>query len=86
MSSNVQKLGAVLAQRMCRTARANQPMGVELGSILDGSLTLRPDGLAANIKKQYYSTLGDLALAAGDRVVLAWCGNEPVVLGKLTKP
>ena len=85
MSANAQKLGALLAQRMRQTAQANTPMGVELGSILDGSLTLRPDGLAADIPRREYSTLGEPELEAGDRVLVAWCGNEPVVLGKIVK-
>ena len=125
MSSNMQRLGATLADRMKKTSAAAIPTTIELGTI-GSNLSLTVDSLRAPIPKGDYminSTLsgyattseagahdghidGDLmangtggssgigpgtsiagahshglpVLKSGDRVLVAWCGNEPVVV------
>ena len=90
MSKSTDRMCAALTRRMQQTAKAGQPMGMDLGQIVetyrDGVLVrdLTPDGLRKTIPQGSYSTLGALYLENGDRVVVAWIGNEPVVLGRLT--
>lgn len=113
MSTNKERLGGVLADRMKRTASAANGISVELGSI-DGSLSLITDSLKTPIPKgsymvdlrmkaeTYYTEITTHThsdghshgggshdhripvefrlLKAGDRVLVAWCGNEPVVV------
>lgn len=93
MSSNIQRLGNILAGRMKKTANAAVPTTLELGTIGSG-LSLTTDSLRALIPKGEYmvnlmltttdgtSTLPDTfrGLKNGDRVLVAWCGNEPVVI------
>lgn len=114
MSSNMQRLGATLADRMKKTSAAAVPTTLELGTI-GSNLSLTTDSLPIPIPKgDYMITLsltsgtnrtsseshthsGDdhthdggehshalpsafRSLKAGDRVLVAWCGNEPVVV------
>lgn len=114
MSSNMQRLGATLADRMKKTSAAAVPMSLELGTI-GSNLSLTTDSLPVPIPKGDYMinlmlagdsyhtsseshthTGGDhthtggshshalpsvfRSLKAGDRVLVAWCGNEPVVV------
>lgn len=114
MSSNMQRLGAVLSDRMKRTAGAAARPTIELG-VINSNLSLTPDSLQANIPKGDYMVNLMLAsgsyrtdstththsggdhshsggdhshalpsafrgLRAGDRVLIAWCGTEPVVI------
>lgn len=94
MSSNIQRLGNILAGRMKKTANAAVPTTLELGTIGSG-LSLTTDGLQALIPKGEYMVnlmlttpdgtsepLPDnfRGLKNGDRVLVAWCGNEPVVI------
>jgi len=139
MSSNMQRLGDTLAQRMKRSSAAAVPTTIELGTI-HANLSLTTDSLKTPIPKGDYminitlasSTyrtevtthghdqgththsggthdhegiytsgshthsggahthvggahdhrLPDVfgAVKAGDRVLVAWCGNEPVVI------
>lgn len=89
MSKNTDRLCAALTRQMTRSARSNQPMGPELGQIVqayrDGRyvLDLVPDSLRKTIPQGGYSTLGSPQLEDGDRVIVLWIGNEPVVLGRL---
>lgn len=81
MSSNMQRLGNVLINRMRKTSTAAVPIAVELGSIHD-NLSLTTDTLPVPIPKGDYMVSKTMtgALQSGDRVLVAWCGNEPVVV------
>ena len=124
MSSNMQRLGETLANRMKKTSAAAVPTTVELGRI-GANLSLTTDSLRSSIPKGAYMVNlmlvggssrtsaeththsdgkheghsdGDgshshsggshshempssyRGLQAGDRVLVAWCGNEPVVI------
>ena len=111
MSSNIQRLGAALSDRMKRTAGAAVPTCLELGAIT-ANLSLVTDGLRVSIPRgeylvnitlasETYRTSADThshsggehthrlpenfgALKAGDRVLVAWCGSEPVVVAVVT--
>ena len=91
--SNMQRLGETLDGRMKATAGAAVKVASELGTILS-NMALKPDSLKSTIPKGEYMV--NLALTgsensqdlppshrgirAGDRVLVAWCGDEPVVL------
>lgn len=106
MSSNIQRLGATLADRMKKTSAAAIPMLPVLGTI-GSNLSLNVDSLPDPIPKGDYMmnlmlagdsyrtgsaatadglshshTLPDTfrSLKAGDRVLVVWCGNEPVIV------
>lgn len=110
MSSNKQRLGAILAAHMKKTSAAAIPTALELGTI-GGNLSLTTDSFPVPIPKGDYMTNLTLAggtyktgsdthaheggaqythshelpgcfraMKAGDRVLVAWCGNEPVVV------
>ena len=81
--TNVEKLVALIISQMQTTAGANRPMLLDFGRIADRKLTLITDGIRSDIPRGSYSTLGALHLEPGDRVVVAWIGNEPVILGHL---
>lgn len=86
---NMDRLGSILAKQMQKTVQANRPLGLEMGRIKetrrDGVLVLDliSDSLRQTIPQGGYSTLGGVSLRDGDRVVVAWLGFEPVVLGRL---
>ena len=92
MSSNIDRLGSLIASRMKKTSSAAVPTAIELG-VINANLSLTTDSLPVAIPKGDYMinllmTGGggpDLpssfrSLRSGDRVVVAWCGNEPVVI------
>lgn len=106
MSSNMQRLGETLANRMKKTSAAAVPMTIELGRI-GNNQSLMTDSLRTAIPKGEYMISLTLtgenktssetdnntvanhchqlpdstrALKAGDRVLVAWCGNEPIVI------
>ena len=127
MSSNMQRLGSTLANRMKQTSSAMSRTALELGTI-NSNLSLTTDSLAVTIPKGDYMVNIMLAggsyntsstththsggahtqesgsgahthdggdhshrlpdsfrsLQAGDRVLVAWCGNEPVVIAIVT--
>lgn len=129
MSKNMQRLGAELASRMKKTAKAAVPTTVELGTI-NQNLSLSVDSLKTPIPKgdymvniifsgESYNTSTEThthtggthsghlsgngehghsggahnhrlptffrALESGDRVLVVWCGFEPVVVSIITK-
>ncbi len=55
----------------------------DLGRIKRG-LILVPDSTRQAIPREDYYTFGELRLGDGDRVVLTWVGDAPLVLGKLS--
>lgn len=81
--NNMEKLAGLMVHQMRSVAGAQQPMLLDRGRIIDRKLTLVTDGLRSNIPRGSYSTLGSMTLYPGDRVVVAWLGNEPVILGRL---
>lgn len=83
MSNNVQRLGRTLARRMQITASAAVGTYTELGSIHD-NLSLTTDSLQVAIPKGDYMFMREHVVQAGDRVLVVWCGNEPVVAGVVT--
>lgn len=85
MASNIERLGNVISGRMKKTAAGAVTTTLELGTI-NSNLSLSPDGLGTPIPKGDYMIPWNLAsgqertLKPGDRVLVAWCGNEPVVI------
>lgn len=86
MGKEIERLGRTIARRATKTAldASTHPTGkVELG-LLDGSMALIPDSIRASIPKGEYMINKYLENAPeykpGARVVMAWCGNEPVVM------
>lgn len=64
---------------MKKTAGAAVTVSTELGLIND-NMSMTPDSLQADIPQGDYMITQDLEVAAGDRVLVAWCGDEPVVV------
>lgn len=127
MSTNLQRLGNTLAERMKRTSNAAVPTTMELGTIGSG-LSLTTDSIPTPIPKGAYMVNimltggnqtsfethshtggthgghedgdgshshsggshshslpgGYRSLQSGDRVLVAWCGHEPVVIAIVT--
>lgn len=87
--TNLDRVAGILAQRMQQTAKANCPTGLELGTMTEVTregmlvLDLISDKLRQAIPCGSYSVLTGVELADGDRVVVAWIGHEPVVLGAI---
>lgn len=95
MNSNMQRLGAVLANRMKQTSNAAVPTTIELGTV-NANLSITPDSLRVPIPKGDYmvnyllsgASTGSAedhshtlpSLRPGNRILIAWCGNEPVVV------
>ena len=96
MSRNpIEELGELLEARMKGRIKANETPNLELGTI-NGNMALQVDSLGNAIPKGEYMvalrlTLKQITasvsppgalrgLQAGDRVLVAWAGNEPVVI------
>lgn len=95
MGSNMQRFGNTLTDQMKKTATAAIPLTINLGTI-GSNLSLSVDGLRKPIDKGeyminlmlaggYYRSGSDTqtqlpGLKSGDRVLVVWCGNEPVVV------
>lgn len=101
MSSNMQRLGTTLSNRMKQTSNAAVPTTIELGKV-NANLSITTDGLRTPIPKGDYMvnlmltgsfttnpvgsyeggshSHGIRGLKPGDRILVAWCGNEPVVI------
>lgn len=79
MSRNIQRLGESLVARMQKTANAANSIQTELGIITD-NLSLIPDSLQAPIPTGDYMVSAGQDPQPGDRVLLAWCGSEPVII------
>ena len=123
-SSNIERFGTVMANRMKQTSDAAIPLTIELATV-NSNMSITPDSLGAPIPQGEYMI--NLALTGskktgktihshndgthgehvgggsgvhnhnggehdhplpsplrnimpGDRVVIAWCGNEPVII------
>lgn len=81
MATNMQKLGSILTDRMKRTASATFKVGMELGTI-NGDMSLSTDSLQSTIPAGAYMVNVKLIdeIRVADRVAVAWCGNEPVIV------
>lgn len=80
MSNNIQRLGETLATRMTKTANAAVTIATELGTI-NYNKTLTPDSLNVSIPEGDYLIVQGMKPQPGDRVMIAWCGNDPVITG-----
>lgn len=82
--NNIQRLGNTLSGRMKKTANAAVPVSIELG-VINSNLSLTPDSIDADIAQGEYLICSGLDLEDGDRVLIAWAGNEPVVIAVVTE-
>ena len=108
MTSEIEKLGVTLNNRMQGVRNAGKGMGPEIGTITSG-LGLKVGSVSNTIPKGDYLVSRDLtmssplattskaedhthtvplpsklgALKSGDRVLVIWCGYEPVVVAVL---
>lgn len=81
MPKNMEKLGNTLHGQIARVNKANRKTTIELG-VLTGSMSLRPDLSPGPIGRREYSVCRSIAdtLGPGDRVLICWCGTEPVIV------
>lgn len=80
MSNNIQRLGNTISDRMIKTANAATRISTEMGTINE-NLTLTPDSLQVDIPKEDYLIQAGQKIQPGDRVLIAWCWNDPVIIG-----
>ena len=80
MSRNIERLGDILVKRMTVTSNAAVGVYTELGTI-NPNMTLTPDSLLADIPQEEYLVLDGATINPNDRVLIAWAGNEAVVIG-----
>lgn len=116
MSSNVERFGAMLSNRMKQTSSAAVPTTIELGRVNE-NMSITPDHLRVPIPKGEYMVnlmlTGSFTTAStghthggadhshgggehshalpssfrglrpGDRILILWSGNEPIVIAIL---
>ena len=80
MSRNQEWLGNVLMERMSKTAQDAINVATEMGTIND-NMTLTPDSLQADIPQGDYLIQAGQTVRPGDRVLIAWCQEDPVIIG-----
>lgn len=80
MSKNIQRLGETLVKRMEKTAAAAVKVATEYGTI-NYNMSLTPDSLNVPIPEGDYLIVKGANPQPGDRVLISWCGNDPVVTG-----
>lgn len=80
MSNNIQRLGETLASRMAKTANAAVTVAVEFATVNE-NMSLTPDSLQVAIPQGDYLITAGQDPQKGDRVLIAWCGNDPVIVG-----
>ena len=80
MSNNIQRLGNMLTERMLKTANAAVGVYTEMG-IINENMTLTPDSLQADIPQEDYLIQAGQKVQSGDRVLIAWAGSNPIVIG-----
>ena len=87
--NNLERLGNTLAKEMRKTVRSGKGLTMDLGRIVKVRRNgvwvydLISDSLRQTIPQGSYSVLNGAAFSGGERVVIAWVDNEPVVLGQL---
>lgn len=81
MSSKIEQLGRTVDQRINMVKRSNARPVCGLGS-MGKKMNLLVDGMGDPIPKDDYSVCGNVAekLKNGDRVLIVWCGNEPIIV------
>lgn len=84
MSNNIQRLGETLVKRMAKTANAATTVQTELGTINE-NMSLTPDSLNQPIPEGDYLVPAGVQLHPDDRVLISWCGNDPVVTGPVSE-
>ena len=84
MSNNIQRLGETLVKRMAKTANAAVSVQTELGTINE-NMSLTPDSLNQPIPEGDYLIPPGVHLQPDDRVLISWCGNDPVVTGPVAE-
>lgn len=78
--NNIQRLGDTLSKRMAKTARAAVGVYTDMGTInYNNSLT--PDSLNVPIPQGDYLISEGADPQPDDRVLVAWVGSQPVVVG-----
>ena len=81
MGQNINRLGDILEERMKKTVGAAATVATEMGTINE-NMSLTPDSLQADIPQgDYYTIKSRYTMQPGDRVLIAWCGNDPVIAG-----
>lgn len=80
MANNIQRLGETLAARMKKTAKAAVNIVTEYGTI-NQNMTLTPDSLQVEIPRGDYMITSGQNPQPGQRVTIAWVGNDPVIIG-----
>lgn len=80
MSNNIERLGNILSERMIRTANDAISVTTEMG-VINENLSLTPDSLQVDIPQGDYYIQAGQKIRPGDRVLIAWCGNDPVIAG-----
>lgn len=78
--NNIQRLGDILSSRMAKASKAAVGVYTDLG-IINYNNSLTPDSLNVPIPQGDYLIAKGADPKPGDRVLIAWCGNEPVVVG-----
>ncbi len=81
MPSNIERLGSTIDWRIKTVNKSNANPVSGLGNI-GKKLSLLPDGGSDPIPKEEYSVCKNVSekLENGDRVLIVWCGKEPVVI------
>ncbi|MCU7380524.1 hypothetical protein OBO34_19615 [Clostridiales Family XIII bacterium ASD5510] len=66
---------------MSHITKANASTDIELGKLKSNN-SLKPDISPGPIPETDYSVCRSIAgdLAPGDRVLIVWCGDEPVII------
>lgn len=82
MASNIEKLGETLQGRMHTVRKSKSATLIELGSLV-GEKILKPDTSPGPIPQGEYSLCSSGKVKAGDRVLIVWCGDEPVIIDKI---
>lgn len=78
----ISKLARVLSERMAKTQEAESELAIDYGDIAnDNSLTTYTFPVA--IPQSDYFILEGLELEPGDSVLVAWVGDDAIVLGKV---
>ena len=92
---NTKRLAKLLSDRMKETSKAAVRTTIELG-LFNNDRSITPDSLRDRIPKGEYMINSVLTtvdshseklfpLKGGDRILIAWCGDEPVVIAKVTR-
>jgi hypothetical protein len=81
MSGNIEKLGNVIMEQILTVNRSNSKTVMEFGSI-NSAMALMPDHSPGPIPEGEYTVSRNAvpAIKKGARVLVAWCGGEPVVV------